>query len=271
MSRHDDILTHLGKCTIFGNNIGFGEQGATLSKMPKSIFVCPDIEKARMMKSQLDALHCKCVLIDDFERLFTLSKYQSHENRHDLIHAIYQLTATDSILISTPNIFFLSLYDISNFKNNILTLNKNENYDLSTIIEKLVYLGYKKVDTVSTPGEFAHRGDIIDIFNIHDTNPIRLDFFDTELESIYSFDFVTFEHLDNHQSIDILPNKLTILSDSDKKSILDNLSQYKNLDNTILDLIDKIDRDEDVPTEFLYPFTDNISTIMDLEIPIVIS
>ena len=74
MSRYNDILDHIGHSTIFGNNIGFGEQGAILSKMPKSIFVCADIEKARNMKSQLDALHRDCVLIDDFEKPFTLSK-----------------------------------------------------------------------------------------------------------------------------------------------------------------------------------------------------
>ena len=271
MSRHDDILAHLGKCTIFGNNIGFGEQGAILTKMPKSISVCPDIEKARMMKSQLDALHRECVVIDDFERLFTVSKYQSHENRQDMIYALYKLTTSNTILISTPNVFFLSLYDIMNFKKHILSLNKTKDYDLSMLIQKLVSLGYKKVDIVSAPGEFSHRGDIIDIFNIHDKNPIRLDFFDTELDKIYSFDFVTFEHLDDHESVDILPNRLTILSAEDKKILTNSLSEYKNLDNTIFDILDKIDRDEDVPIEFIYPFVDNVSTVCELNIPIIIS
>ena len=43
MSRHDDLISNIGKQTIFCSNLGFGEQGAILAEMPKSIFVCPDI------------------------------------------------------------------------------------------------------------------------------------------------------------------------------------------------------------------------------------
>lgn len=271
MSRYNDIIDHLGKCTIFGNNIGFGEQGAILSKMPKSIFVCPDIEKARNMKAQLDALHRECMLIDDFEKPFTLSKYQSSENRYDLIGAIYKLITSDTILISTPNILFLLLYNIADLTKNVLNLEKNKDYDLIELESKLVSLGYKRVETITSRGEFSRRGDILDIFNISDANPTRFDFFDTQLEDIYSFDFISYEHIDKLDNITILPNKLSLLSNEDKDIIVSKLKQYSNQDPIILDIIGRIERDEEVPVEFLYPFTDKISSIIDQDIPIIIS
>ena len=40
------------------------------------------------------------------------------------------------------------------------------------------------------PGEFSVRGDLVDIFNSTNDQPFRLDFFDTELDDIYTFDRV---------------------------------------------------------------------------------
>ena len=65
MSRYDDLIQNLGKSTIFCNNLGFGEQGAVLNKIGSSIYICPNIEKARQMKTQLDALNQDNVLIDE--------------------------------------------------------------------------------------------------------------------------------------------------------------------------------------------------------------
>ena len=67
MSRYNDFLNAVNKQTIFCNNLGFGEQGAVLKEMQSAIVVCADIEKARKLKQQLDALKKSCVLIDDFD------------------------------------------------------------------------------------------------------------------------------------------------------------------------------------------------------------
>ncbi|WP_343565526.1 transcription-repair coupling factor [Kiloniella sp. b19] len=48
--------------------------------------------------------------------------------------------------------------------------------------------GYVRTDTVSDPGEFAIRGGIIDVFPAGEGDPVRLDFFGDELDSLRSFD-----------------------------------------------------------------------------------
>ena len=106
MSRYDNLISNLGKGTIFCNNLGFGEQGAVLAQMPKSIFVCPDIEQAHQMKMQLDAINRNCVVVDDFNKPFTLAKFQSNENQTDLIKAMFDFVLNDAIIISTPQILF---------------------------------------------------------------------------------------------------------------------------------------------------------------------
>ncbi len=271
MSGYNNIIENIGKSTIFCNNLGFGEQGAVLNKIGTSIYICANVEKARQMKSQLDALSQENVLIDEFSRPFTLSKFQSNESKIDLIKTIYSICFNNPVIISASNIFFSFLPDIETFKNNILTLQKNSDYEIEQIEQQLVSIGYKKVESVTSRGEFSRRGDILDIFNIIDDNPTRFDFFDTSLEDIHSFDFLTFEKIQNCSNLKIVPNKVAVLSQEEKEHILNKLNELKLESNVMFDLIGAIERDEDVPLEFLYPFLDSIQPFTKLGLPIVIS
>ena len=227
MSRYNNLISSLGKATVFCNNLGFGEQGSVLKNMPKSIFICPDNEQCSKMQNQLNALKRECVVLNDFDKLFTFSKFQSSEHKFDLIKAIYSLIKKDAIIISTPEILFSFIPNLQTFENNILNVNKNKEYDIIELEKQLISIGYKKVETLTKPGEFVRRGDILDIFNTISKNPIRLDFFDTQIEEMHFFDSLSFDKLESVISIDIVPNKLNFFSDSEKENILSNLSKLK--------------------------------------------
>ena len=80
MSRHNDIIEHLGKSPIICSNLGFGEQGSILTNIPKAIFVCPNIETVYKMQDQLTALNKNCVVIDEFDKPYTLSTFKSSQS-----------------------------------------------------------------------------------------------------------------------------------------------------------------------------------------------
>lgn len=271
MSRYDNLISNLGKGTIFCNNLGFGEQGAVLAQMPKSIFVCPDIEQAHQMELQLDAINRHCVVVDDFNKPFTLAKFQSNENQTDLIKAMFDFVLNDAIIISTPQILFSYFCDIDTFSNQILKISKTQEYDLLNLEKKLVEIGYKKVESITTPGEFARRGDILDIFNVADDSPTRIDFFDTDIEEMYEFDFITFEKKGQKSVLNICPNKILNLSIEEKNQIISSLNQFSNQDEIILDLISALQKDEQIPLEFLKVFSDKIIPTFSLDCPIIIS
>ena len=69
----------------------------------------------------------------------------------------------------------------------ILTLKKGESLSHSTISEILFEEGFRKVDFVTMPGEFALRGSLVDIYSFADEQPLRIDFFGDEIESIRHF------------------------------------------------------------------------------------
>ena len=72
-------------------------------------------------------------------------------------------------------------------KESILMLRKGESLSHEVIGEVLFSEGFRKVDFVTEPGEFALRGSLVDIYSFSDEKPIRIDFFGDEIESIRHF------------------------------------------------------------------------------------
>ena len=59
-----------------------------------------------------------------------------------------------------------------------MILKKNNNFSFNILNERLFEMGFDRVDFVSSPGEFAVRGGIIDIFSFAYQHPYRIEFFD---------------------------------------------------------------------------------------------
>jgi transcription-repair coupling factor (superfamily II helicase) len=74
------------------------------------------------------------------------------------------------------------------FLKSIQTLKAGQSLPLEDIIKLLFTRGYEPVNTVISPGQFAHRGGIIDLWPTPESEPIRIEFFGDEIESLRYFD-----------------------------------------------------------------------------------
>ena len=63
---------------------------------------------------------------------------------------------------------------LSCWQNNIFKLKQNDSVSIAELLKRLVRLGYEAVYTITKTGEFAHRGSIVDIFPLGQSDPIRL-------------------------------------------------------------------------------------------------
>jgi transcription-repair coupling factor (superfamily II helicase) len=77
--------------------------------------------------------------------------------------------------------------------------------NLTQLIKTLTQSGYNSANTVYEHGDFANRGSLLDIFPMGSKQPIRLDFFDDEIESIRLFDPETQRTTRNIDSFKLLP------------------------------------------------------------------
>lgn len=84
---------------------------------------------------------------------------------------------------------------------------KGEEINAATLRERLVSAGYQNVSQVVAPGEFSVRGSLIDIFPMGAKTPFRLDLFDTEIDSIRSFDPDSQRSLETVDEIRVLPGR----------------------------------------------------------------
>lgn len=71
--------------------------------------------------------------------------------------------------------------------------------------DQLSAMGYQLQKMVLRPGDFAVRGSIIDIYALNTTDPVRIDLFDTEVDSLRYFDASTQRSIKNIDQVEILP------------------------------------------------------------------
>ena len=91
------------------------------------------------------------------------------------------------------------------FENSSIQLEITKEYNYGKLLEELVVLGYEHTDRVEQLGQFSARGGIVDIYPINLERPLRIEFFDNEIESIREFDIDTQRSLKNIAKCDILP------------------------------------------------------------------
>jgi len=109
------------------------------------------------------------------------------------------------IVITNLMGFLRYLPDKNNILNLEFNLNKTSNIKRDEILEILDKYGYIKDSLVTTTGEYAVRGFIIDLFIIDEEHPIRIEFFGDEVESIRYFDESTQMSLNEIDKIKIKP------------------------------------------------------------------
>lgn len=140
----------------------------------------------------------------------------------------FLLKKQKGIVISTPQALQYPLPAAIKFKANSLTLKVNQVCNLSKICDFLVRCGYKRDDLVANPGEFALRGDILDIYPINIAYPYRIEFFDDEIDNIRTFNPVSQRTKDSLTEVVIEPadDQLDKLyQNEDYTTILDYLTE----------------------------------------------
>ncbi|GAE31750.1 transcription-repair coupling factor [Halalkalibacter hemicellulosilyticus] len=89
--------------------------------------------------------------------------------------------------------------------------------DTTKLLDQLITMGFQRVDMVASPGEVSVRGGIIDLYPLTVTNPIRIELFDTEIDSIRSFQVETQRSEEEMQSVLISPVQEVLLRHDDYK------------------------------------------------------
>ncbi|MBK6791312.1 MAG: transcription-repair coupling factor [Anaerolineales bacterium] len=99
-----------------------------------------------------------------------------------------------------------------------LTVNQSSQPD--GLMREWARIGYQRVNTVLEPGQFSGRGGILDVWAPTELNPVRLDFFGDEIETIRSFDPATQRTLEKLESILLTPSREFLADTTESETTL---------------------------------------------------
>ena len=97
-------------------------------------------------------------------------------------------TGAASIVITPLSATSMRLRDAGFYADLAKVIRRGEMVDPERLIEHLRIVGYSQVDVVEMPGEFAHRGGLLDVYPPEADRPVRIELFGDEIESIRKFD-----------------------------------------------------------------------------------
>ena len=249
------------------NGLGLGEKGFITSTIGrKLLYVAPDFFAATNMKRQLKALGRKVALISDKLPLM----FGINENKNPIFREYISalngiVNGSIDVIIAMPDVLMQKLPSPDIIKSSSLNLAIGKEYSLDEVVASLINLGYNRADAIESEGDFAIRGDILDIFVYGSVLPFRINFFGDEIESIYSLSLGDYRKVKDEQEISLVPNTLLFLNENIVNDacvrITKSLASTKisgdsliSLTETINFQIDNVKNGRNICTSFLAPF-----------------
>ena len=208
------------------SGFGDGEKIALSQNFDRLVFLCNNFVSAGKIKKGLEAFGKKVEIISS-------ARETEDENDKNLIGFVesinkYLLKQLDAIIFLPCS--SIIKFDLNRF--NPFVIKTGETVSLPDLTQKLSSMGYERVSLVEQTGQFAIRGEILDVFMPSQNNPFRIEFFDDEVEKISEFDMLTMKNIRKMDKITLTISNLPIgennVFDLDGKKIIDEPKKIEN-------------------------------------------
>ena len=179
----------------------------------KSLIITATEPRARRLADDLSFFTKSDVHVMPAEdQVFLRYEARSHDRTIDRLQGMHALFAEDDCIVVAPASAAVKKTIPHRFMEaKRLTIARGEDHFLIDLKEQLAELGYERMSLVEGRGEFSIRGGILDVFTPEAEHPYRVEFFDTEVDSIRTFDSDTQRSLENLKSIEIGPAEQLLL------------------------------------------------------------
>ncbi len=172
----------------------------------KTLIVCSDEKKAYRMHRDCLNFTKSVYMYPAKDLLFYDADIRGNLITAERISVLRHLIEDDSTaVITTIDGLMDKIASEENIRDEALRLTEGMVIASDNIKKILVRLGYERVGQVETPGQFSVRGGITDIYPLTASEPVRIEFFDDEIDTIRSFDPESQRSVERVEEVTIYP------------------------------------------------------------------
>ena len=205
---------------------------ASFRQQPRKIVIVKEnIYTAQQLYNRLYPLVKDDVLLFSVEESLRVEAVaaspDSYANQMNVLASLC-LQERPLIIVTHAMALIRFLPDRQTFRKHIIDLRVGQNWNMEELKTRLVASGYKQTPRVDQPLTFAQRGGVIDVFSIQNDQPVRIEFFDEEIDSLRFFDIASQRTVQKVQEVRIVPAG-SLIYDEDFGDIRQRI--LKQLDN----------------------------------------
>ncbi len=223
-------LRHAGIINIDGvTDAGKAHLITALSDERQKLIITSDEQKAVELYKDIRLYNRETVYYPPKDLIFYQSDLNGNELTRERINCIKALNETGgTTLVTTIDALMEKIPGIKRISEAVLSVSKEDEIDTEEFSAKLTGLGYRRSFQTETPGEFSIRGGIIDIYPLTEDNPVRIELWGDEIDSIRSFDPATQRSLEELEKVCIYPASEMIMTEDERQKGLEKLkSDYE--------------------------------------------
>ena len=139
-------------------------------------------------------------------------KYAQRDSANEILRTEVLTRVGEGYIVTYPEAIAELVVSKKNLDARTLVLERNQTIDVMEIVKTLREFGFREVDYVYEPGQFALRGSILDVYSYSCEFPYRIDFFGDDIDSIRTFEVEDQLSKDRRDKIEIVP-ELTMMSE----------------------------------------------------------
>lgn len=173
----------------------------------QAIVICPNDLACDRMARDLEAFSQRTVeILPAREFIFHNMESSSREYEHRRISVLRDMAAGKKIVVTTVPALLMATIPPEQLQKATFTIDFSGEYDTNVLMQQLLLAGYRRCMQVEGEGQFSLRGGILDIFVPGEGNPVRIEFFGTEVDTMSYFDIGSQRRTRSLEKLVCLPN-----------------------------------------------------------------
>ncbi|MDE7252358.1 MAG: transcription-repair coupling factor [Acetatifactor sp.] len=189
---------------------------------------CVESQKLHMIYGLSDGLRCKVIVTySDLKAKELFEEYKFYDKNVTLypakdliffqadihgnqltgerIRTLRRLMERKPLTVITTYAALMTPQVLWDGEKDVIRVHRGGSLDEGELADRLVAMGYEKCYQVESPGQFSIRGGIVDVYDLTEENPCRIELWGDEVDSIRSFDILSQRSIEKLESIEIYP------------------------------------------------------------------